>query len=80
MVFEHLAIPARPAAGCLGAFHLLVLGRVTSGPGGDLILRKAREVLDTDFPELADHLALHLPDEKSKCVGQAVAAASLPGL
>jgi predicted NBD/HSP70 family sugar kinase len=60
--------------------HLLVLGRVTSGPGGDLILRKAREVLDTDFPELADHLALHLPDEKSKRVGQAVAAASLPRL
>ncbi len=58
--------------------HLLVLGRVTSGAGGDLILRKAREVLSADFPELAQKLSLHLPDEKSKRVGQAVAAASLP--
>jgi predicted NBD/HSP70 family sugar kinase len=60
--------------------HLLVLGRVTSGPGGDLIVRQARDVLRREFPELADNLALHLPDEKSKRVGQAVAAASLPKL
>jgi predicted NBD/HSP70 family sugar kinase len=58
--------------------HLLVLGRVTSGAGGDLIVQKAKEVLRTDFPELAQKLSLHLPDEKSKRVGQAVAAASLP--
>ena len=58
--------------------HLLVLGRVTSGAGGDLILQKAKEVLRADFPELAQRLLLHLPDEKSKRVGQAVAAASLP--
>ena len=58
--------------------HLLVLGRVTSGAGGDLIVQKAREVLRADFPELAQQLSLHLPDEKSKRVGQAVAAASLP--
>ena len=58
--------------------HLLVLGRVTSGAGGDLILQKAKEVLRADFPELAQNLSLHLPDEKSKRVGQAVAAASLP--
>ena len=60
--------------------HLLVLGRVTSGAGGDLIVQKAMEVLHADFPELAQKLSLHLPDEKSKRVGQAVAAASLPSL
>jgi len=60
--------------------HLLVLGRVTSGTGGDVIVQKANEVLRADFPELAQKLSLHLPDEKSKRVGQAVAAASLPQL
>jgi predicted NBD/HSP70 family sugar kinase len=58
--------------------HLLVLGRVTTGGGGDLIVAKANEVLKTEFPELVARLSLHLPDEKSKRVGQAVAAASLP--
>ncbi len=58
--------------------HVLVLGRVTTGAGGDIVLSKARAVLKSDFPELADRLELHLPDEKSRRVGQAVAAASLP--
>ena len=44
------------------------------------IVKKAKEVLCADFPELAQNLSLHLPDEKSKRVGQAVAAASLPKL
>jgi predicted NBD/HSP70 family sugar kinase len=60
--------------------HVLVLGRVTSGAGGDLIVQKAKEVLRIEFPELAARLSLHLPDEKSKRLGQAVAAASLPAL
>jgi predicted NBD/HSP70 family sugar kinase len=60
--------------------HILVLGRVTSGAGGDLIVGKAREVLSREFPDLTHRLAIHLPDEKSKRVGQAVAAASLPKL
>ena len=55
-----------------------MLGRVTSGMGGDFIIQKAKEVLRADFPELAQKISLHLPDEKSKRVGQAVAAASLP--
>ena len=46
--------------------HVLILGRVTSGAGGDLIVQKAKEVLRADFPELAQTLSLHLPDEKSK--------------
>jgi predicted NBD/HSP70 family sugar kinase len=58
--------------------HVLVLGRVTSGEGGDIIVRKAKEVLAKDFPDVNRRLAIHLPDEKSKRVGQAVAAASLP--
>jgi predicted NBD/HSP70 family sugar kinase len=60
--------------------HLLVLGRVTSGAGGDLLLQRAREVLQADFPELAARVRLHTPDEKDKRHGQAIAAASLPAL
>jgi predicted NBD/HSP70 family sugar kinase len=60
--------------------HLLILGRVTSGTGGDIILERAREVLKTEFPAFSKNLKLHVPDEKSKRVGQAVAAASLPKL
>lgn len=60
--------------------HLLILGRVTTGKGGDIILAKAREVLRTEFPEIAARVELHVPDEKSRRVGQSVAAASLPAL
>ena len=58
--------------------HLLILGRVTTGKGGDIVLSKAREVLKKEFPEVAKKVTLHVPDEKSRRVGQAVAAASLP--
>lgn len=60
--------------------YVLVLGRVTSGRGGGILLDRAREVLGSDYPELAEKIELHLPDEKSRRVGQAVAAASLPAL
>ena len=56
--------------------HLLILGRVTSGHGGELILQNARAVLREQFPELA--ISFYLPDEKEKRHGQAMAAASLP--
>lgn len=59
---------------------LLILGRVTTGRGGDLVLDKAREVLRAEFLALAARIKLNVPDEKSKRVGQAVAAASLPPL
>jgi len=59
---------------------LLILGRVTTGSGGDVVLARAREVLQAEFPVLAAKIQLHVPDEKSKRVGQAVAAASLPPL
>jgi predicted NBD/HSP70 family sugar kinase len=58
--------------------NVLILGRVTSGPGGDLIIAGAKEVLKVEFPELASRIAFHIPDEKQKRHGQAVAAASLP--
>ncbi|NLA53464.1 MAG: ROK family protein, partial [Clostridiales bacterium] len=58
--------------------HVLIMGRVTSGEGGTLLLNKAQEVLNLDFPELAEKIQLNIPDEKSRRVGQSVAAASLP--
>ena len=60
--------------------HVLVLGRVTTGEGGNIVLRYAKAVLERDYPDLAGKIELHLPDEKSRRVGQAVAAASLPKL
>ena len=58
--------------------HVLIMGRVTSGEGGVILLERAQEVLDKEFPELAEKIQLHIPDEKSRRVGQSVAAASLP--
>jgi predicted NBD/HSP70 family sugar kinase len=60
--------------------HLLILGRVTSGTGGDVILGGARAVLDAEFPELAGKIRFHTPNETDKRHGQAVAAASLPAI
>ena len=60
--------------------HVLIMGRVTSGEGGSLLLAKTREVLDREYPELAKHIQLHIPDENSRRVGQSVAAASLPDI
>ena len=58
--------------------NLLILGRVTSGEGGEVILENAATVLRDEFPELA--IRPRTPDEKDKRHGQAVAAASLPKL
>ena len=58
--------------------HVLIMGRVTSGEGGQILLNRAQEVLDKEFPELAKKITLHIPDENSRRVGQSVAAASLP--
>ncbi len=58
--------------------QILALGRVTSGAGGDLLLREAAEVLATEFPELAERIQFRQPGEKEKRHGQAIAAASLP--
>lgn len=58
--------------------HILVLGRVTSGRGGDIITGKAEAVLKAEFPQLYESIKLHLPDESNRRVGQSIAAASLP--
>jgi predicted NBD/HSP70 family sugar kinase len=58
--------------------HVLILGRCTSGHGGDLLIQGVRKVFETEFPELSQKIELHLPDEKIRRVGQSVAAASLP--
>ncbi len=58
--------------------HVLIMGRVTSGKGGSILLDKANEVINAEFPELAKKVQLHIPDEKARRVGQSVAAASLP--
>ncbi len=57
--------------------YLLLLGRVTSGEGGDIIIEKANEVLKNVFPEYKD-IKIVTPDEWTRRVGQSIAAASLP--
>ena len=60
--------------------HVLVGGGVTSGPGGERILQQASAVLRAQFPGLADAVTCHMPDERNRRFGQAIAAASLPVL
>ena len=60
--------------------NLLVLGRVTSGAGGDLIISTAKEVLKCEFPDLYQSIRFSVPDEKFKRHGQAIAAAMLPDI
>lgn len=60
--------------------HVLILGRVTSGQGGQMVLDEAKTILASEFPEVADRIAIQLPDENSRRVGQSIAAASLPAL
>jgi hypothetical protein len=60
--------------------NLLILGRVTSGEGGGVIIEQAEVVLRAEFPQLAEQIRLRTPSEQDKRHGQAVAAASLPAL
>jgi predicted NBD/HSP70 family sugar kinase len=59
--------------------HVMILGRVSKGKGGDLMLAKASEVLQTEFPQLAG-IKFHTADDHFKAVGQCIAAAALPSL
>ncbi|MEG0338527.1 MAG: ROK family protein [Oscillospiraceae bacterium] len=56
--------------------HVLMLGRVMSGKGGDIILETASRVLAQEYPNVK--FRPEAPDEKTRRVGQSVAAASLP--
>ena len=58
--------------------NLIVLGRVASGVGGELIVSECRRVLREEYPELAEKIRVMLPDEQFRRVGQSMAAASLP--
>lgn len=58
--------------------HMIVLGRVMSGIGGSIILDNCLRILREEYPDLAQKLRVMLPDEKTRRVGQSVAAASLP--
>ena len=83
-IFETIGIYFGYSIGYYAEFydinHVLIMGRVTSGKGGELILEKAGEVLKKEFPKLQKKVTLHIPDEKSRRVGQSVAAASLPSI
>jgi len=59
--------------------HIMILGRVSTGTGGEVMLGKAREVLRKEFP-LLQNIQFHTPDEHFKRVGQCIAAAALPEL
>ncbi len=58
--------------------YLLVLGRVASGVGGDILIAECNRVLKEEYPSLADRISVMLPDENARRVGQSIAAASLP--
>lgn len=58
--------------------QVLIMGRVTSGEGGVILLDVAKKTLEAEFPHLAEKVKLNIPDEKARRVGQSVAAASLP--
>lgn len=57
---------------------VMILGRVTSGVGGDLILENARKIVELENPVFAESLEINLPNEQTRRVGQSIAAASLP--
>jgi len=81
-IYETIGVYLGYAIAHLAEFYelenILILGRVTSGPGGNVIISEAKEMLRQEFPELAGKVAFHIPDEKDKRHGQAIAAASLP--
>ena len=60
--------------------HVLLMGRVTSGKGGLLLIDTANRVMKEEYPDVLDRVELNLPDENSRRVGQSIAAASLPSI
>ncbi len=84
LIYETIGVYFGYALGGFAEFYdfrnLLALGRVLTGEGGSIILNAARQVLEADFPATAAKIRFHIPDEKEKRHGQAIAAASLPAL
>ena len=58
--------------------YVLILGRVASGQGGEILVNECNRVIADEYPEMAAKVKVMLPDEKMRRVGQSVAAASLP--
>merc|ERR1712054_685448 len=56
--------------------HVMILGRVSKGKGGDLMLDTAKKVLQTEFPGKFP-IQFHTADDHFKAVGQCIAAAAL---
>jgi len=81
-IFETIGVYLAYALAWYALFYdigqVLILGRVTSGRGGQLILEKTRETLLKEFPGLSEAFDIALPDEAARRVGQSIAAASLP--
>lgn len=81
-IFETIGVYFAHAIAWYALFYqisqVLVMGRVSSGQGGDILLASAQAELQRVYPKLAHYITLSLPDEKARRVGQSVAAASLP--
>lgn len=81
-IFKDIGIYLAYTVGLYAQFYdlkyLMVLGRVMSGKGGDTILSTCQQVLQEQFPGLYAQVKVMLPDERTRRVGQSVAAASLP--
>ncbi len=58
--------------------NMMILGRVTSGLGGEIILETAKAMLKDVYPEWAEKIDIFMPDEKARRLGQSVAAAQIP--
>ena len=58
--------------------NMMILGRVTSGLGGEIILETAKRILGDVYPEWAEKIDIFMPDEKARRLGQSVAAAQIP--
>ena len=57
---------------------VMLLGRVVSGQGGDIVIQTAKDTLAQIDPLFYQSLTIYLPNEEKRRVGQAIAAASLP--
>lgn len=58
--------------------NMMILGRVTSGLGGEIILETAKTMLKDVYPEWAEKIDIFMPDENARRLGQSVAAAQIP--
>ena len=55
--------------------HAIVMGGISAGPGGAVLLRRCRQVLASEYPDLKADLIL--PEEGERADGQSFAAATL---